>query len=252
MDIAALHGHAERRDLGQSQEILSLREAMLDRVAEGWRLRRIVSVATRAVLERELAVIADVEARINEPQLEVRALVTDSVPILAPLIIDGRCAILATEDPGRFGAYEGIVFTDIATIDLCQRYFDSLWSDERAIRVRTPGGLRENEVERLQAEIDALLFYEEHRARSGLTAREHWSAVATAIQDYEAALAEAPSSSPAAVAEQKDVLSEIESEIAKPEPSSRKLRALAQRLGPYAVGASAVADIAARILRLVS
>jgi uncharacterized protein (TIGR02391 family) len=155
LDIAALHGHAERREVAQSELSRALMEAMLARVAQGWRLRRIVSITTEARLERELAIISRIDGG-GSARVEVRVLVTDSVPVLAPLVIGESMAFLAAEDPRDFGVYESLLFRDRDSVAFCARYFDSLWNDDRAIRLRTQGGLRPDGLQRVRRAISGL------------------------------------------------------------------------------------------------
>jgi len=154
MDMAALHGHAERREVAQSSLSKALMDVMLARVAQGWRLRRVVSITTEARLRRELETIGRIDER-GQARMEVRVLVTDSVPVLAPLIIGRTVAFLAAEDPRDFGAYETLMFTDADSIAFCMRYFESLWTDDRAVRLRTQAGLRRDGIERIRDQLRA-------------------------------------------------------------------------------------------------
>ena len=81
---------------------------------------------------------------------------TDSVPVLAPLIIGRSVAFLAAEDPRDFAAYEALMFRDENSIAFCVRYFESLWTDDRAIRLRTQAGLRPDGLERIRDQLRAL------------------------------------------------------------------------------------------------
>lgn len=155
MDIAALHGHAERRDVAQSPLGKALMDAMWERVAQGWRLRRVVSISTQERLQRELGLIEHID-EYGQTRLEVRVLVTDSVPVLAPLVIGRSVAFLAAEDPRDFGAYEGLMFRDEDSVAFCVRYFESLWHDDRAIRLRTQAGLRSDGLDRIKDQLKAL------------------------------------------------------------------------------------------------
>ncbi len=130
-------------------------DAMLTRVSQGSRLRRLVSITTEARLRRELTMIRSIDER-GQTRVEVRVLVTDSVPVLAPLIIGQSAAFLAAEDPRDFGVYEGLMFRDADSIDFCARYFESLWTDDRAVRLRTQAGLRRDGLERIQDQLRLL------------------------------------------------------------------------------------------------
>jgi uncharacterized protein (TIGR02391 family) len=162
LDIAALHGHAERREIAQSPFSLTLMEAMLARVREGWRLRRAVSITSDARLDRELQLIQRLDEFPDRCRAEVRIFVTDSVPVLAPLIIERSIVFLGAEDPRDFGASEGLMITGEAGVAFCERYFESLWTDDRAVRIRTQAGLRQEGLERVRNEMMIL----DHRALS--------------------------------------------------------------------------------------
>jgi hypothetical protein len=52
--------------------------------------------------------------------------------------------------------HEGLIFVEEPGIDFCERYFESLWNDDRAVRLRTQAGLREEGLERIHDEMRVL------------------------------------------------------------------------------------------------
>jgi hypothetical protein len=171
IDIASIHALAEHQAHGSSELTLALRDAMLERVREGWTLRRIVSITTQDGLTRE-RVSLDLIKAIPRARVEIRAIVVDAIPVLAPLIVGTQVAFLASEDDRDFAASEGLEFRSRDAIDAAQSYFDLLWDDPRAIRLRTSAaGIQESELAKAEAELFAFGRYQEHRRKSGLVSR---------------------------------------------------------------------------------
>ncbi len=133
---------------------------MLERVREGWTLRRIVSLTTQEGLMRERSALDLIDA-IPNARVAIRAIVVDAVPILAPLIVGTNVAFLASEDARDFAAAEGLEFRSRETIDAAQRYFDLLWDDPRVIRLRSSAaGTLESGLVRAEAELFAFGYYQ--------------------------------------------------------------------------------------------
>jgi hypothetical protein len=64
---------------------------------------------------------------------------------------------------------EGLEFHSPEMIDAMQQYFDLLWRDPRAIRLRTSAaGTLESAVSRVEAELRAFGKYQQHRRDRGL------------------------------------------------------------------------------------
>ena len=170
IDIASIHALAEHQAHRSSELTRALRDAMLERVREGWTLRRIVSLTTQEGLMRERSALDLIDA-IPNARVAIRAIVVDAVPILAPLIVGTNVAFLASEDARDFAAAEGLVFRSRETIDAAQRYFDLLWDDPRVIRLRSSAaGTLESGLVRAEAELFAFGYYQEDRRTSGLAA----------------------------------------------------------------------------------
>ncbi len=168
IDIASIHALAEHQAHRSSELTRALRDAMLERVREGWTLHRIVSITTQDGLARERAAL-DLIDIIPNARVEIRAIIVDAVPILAPLIVGTKAAFLASEDDRDFAAAEGLELRSRDTIDAAQRYFDLLWNDPRTIRLHSSAsGTLESELAKAEAELFAFGRYQEHRRKSGL------------------------------------------------------------------------------------
>jgi hypothetical protein len=168
ISIASIHGLAEHEADRSSDLTRALRDAMLERVREGWSLHRIVSIATEAGLKRELVGLKLIDA-IPDARVEMRAVIVDAMPVLAPLIVAGQVAFASSEDDRDFAALEGLEFHSPEMIDAMQQYFDLLWRDPRAIRLRTSAaGTLESAVSRVEAELRAFGKYQQHRRDRGL------------------------------------------------------------------------------------
>ena len=169
IQIASIHALAENEADRSSDLTRALRDAMFDRVKEGWSMYRIVSITTEAGLKRERVGLEMIDA-IPEARVEVRAIVVDSIPVLAPLIVADKVAFVALEDDRDFAASEGLEFHSPETVDAVQRYFDLLWGDPRMIRLRTSAaGTLEAGVNRVEAEVRAFAKYQQHRQERGLS-----------------------------------------------------------------------------------
>lgn len=170
IDIASVHALAEPHAQRPSELTLALRNAMLERVREGWTLRRVVSLTTQEGLTRERKSLELIDA-IPDARVEIRAIVVDAVPIMAPLIVGGAIAFLAFEDARDFAAADGLEFRSQEAIEAVQRYFDLLWDDPRGIRLRSSAaGTLESGLVRAEAELFAFGHYQEDRRTSGLAA----------------------------------------------------------------------------------
>lgn len=92
------------------------------------------------------------------------------MPVLAPLVVGARVAFVSFEDDRDFAAAEGLEFTSPRAVGAVQQYFDLLWRDSRAIRLRTSAaGTLESGVTRAEAELRAFAKYQRHRHESGLS-----------------------------------------------------------------------------------
>lgn len=132
IDIASIHALAERQAQRSSELTIALRDAMFERVREGWTLRRVVSLTTQEGLTRERKALELIDA-IPNARVEIRAIVVDAVPIMAPLIVGDIVAFLAFEDARDFAAADGLEFRSREAVETPQRYFDLLWDDPRVI-----------------------------------------------------------------------------------------------------------------------
>jgi hypothetical protein len=119
IDIASIHALAEHEAQRPSELTLGLRDAMLERVREGWTLRRVVSLTTQTGLMRERRALEVIDA-IPNGRVEIRAIVVDAVPIMAPLVVGDAVAFLAFEDARDFGAADGLEFRSREAIVLAQ------------------------------------------------------------------------------------------------------------------------------------
>jgi len=142
VDIASLHGHAERRHLNPSEHALALRGEVMRLVGDGWTLRRLTTIRTPERLDQEEKNMELIAKTCKRPAVEVRALTVESLPLFAPIVVGRRLAVLGLEDPQEFGAGSGLMLTGRAA-DLCAAYFEDLWNDERCIRLRTRAGVRQ-------------------------------------------------------------------------------------------------------------
>ena len=155
IDIASLHGHAERRHLDPSAQALALRSEVLRLVGEGWTLRRLTSIRSLRRLAQEEEGLALFEGTCEHPAVEVRVLVGESLPLFAPIIVGRRVAVLGLEDPQEFGAGSGLELSGRAA-DVCAGYFDDLWNNERCIRLRTLAGTKAEGIKTVRQAIAAL------------------------------------------------------------------------------------------------
>jgi hypothetical protein len=136
IDIASIHALAEHQVQRSSALTIALRDAMFERVRGGWTLRRVVSLTTQEGLIRGRKALELIDA-IPNARVEIRAIVVDAVPIMAPLVIGNEVAVLAFEDARDFAAADGLEFRARGAVETAQRYFDLLWDDPRAIRLRS-------------------------------------------------------------------------------------------------------------------
>jgi hypothetical protein len=170
IDIASIHALAEHEAQQQSELTLALRDAMFELVREGWTLRRVVSLTTQTGLMRELKALELIDA-IPNGRVEIRGIVVDAIPIMAPLVVGDTAAFLAFEDARDFAAADGLEFRSREAIDTAQGYFDLLWDDPRAIRLRSSAaGTLAAGVARAEAELFAFGHYQDDRRTSGLAA----------------------------------------------------------------------------------
>ena len=155
IDLASLHGNSERRHLDPSEAALMFRAEVVRLVGQGWTLRRLTTIRTRRRLEQERDGLAVFQKSCRRPVIEVRAIVSESLPLFAPIVIGGDVAILGLEDPHEFGAGAGLELRGSAA-QLCAAYFKDLWDDERCIRLRTRAGIRSDGFLRAQSAIDEI------------------------------------------------------------------------------------------------
>lgn len=108
-----------------SREILEFRRAMVERAAEGWRMR-FVMVARNPV---RLEMFRNVVDQVDGPDVEIRAYAA-SVPMsLSPLIVANRDVVLAY-DHRRFERPDaGIILRSRPIVEWADHYFDQLYMD---------------------------------------------------------------------------------------------------------------------------
>jgi hypothetical protein len=150
VDIAALHGTREDRALRPSSDAKALRDRLMELVAAGWRIRRLVAINSPGRLEDEEAWIASLP---RGAEVEVRALPLTGAPMLAPLIIAGESAFLATDSGSSYGVDRVLALRSAASRRFGTEYFDQLWDDERAVRLRTLTGPRPAAFRGLSAQL---------------------------------------------------------------------------------------------------
>jgi hypothetical protein len=155
IDIASLQGHAEHRHLEPASDALRLKAEVTRLVEAGWSLRRVATVSSVERLEQLHEEMVQLERDSARPLTELRAFVTDSLPLLAPMVVGGWIAIAGLEARNEFGIASGLELRDPHAVALCAEYFQMLWDDERAIRLRTPAGIRGEGFERARRDIAA-------------------------------------------------------------------------------------------------
>jgi hypothetical protein len=154
IDIASLHGHAERRHLDPSEHALALRSEVMRLVGAGWTLRRLTTIRTARRLAQEEENMELIGKTRDRPRVEVRAITAESLPLFAPITVGRRIAVLGLEDPQEFGAGSGLLLTGSAA-ELCVAYFQDLWDDERCVRLRTRAGIRQEGLDHVRESIAA-------------------------------------------------------------------------------------------------
>jgi hypothetical protein len=152
--IASLRPPSQPRRPQTNARTDRLINACLARMADGWKIRRIVGVAVYDIarLDRELQrplPVCDAGA------YEMKVIVGNPVPVLAPLLIGYQHAVIGTHDAEGAGIERGLILTDDASIDFVDIYFDRLWALPEAILVRTAAGPVEDGVARVRGLLDA-------------------------------------------------------------------------------------------------
>jgi hypothetical protein len=162
LSIASMHGHGGLRlddvrptppDLPRA--IKKFDQALSSRIKSDpeapWYVRELCNVTTPKRFQLVLGRMGD---RDRAPNYEVRAYCKPgALPMLAPLIVGGADVLLATEHETLYRAGTCIHFRGTRAVKWATGYFDRLWG-RAEFELRTPMGVRGNEVERLQVAID--------------------------------------------------------------------------------------------------
>jgi hypothetical protein len=153
---ASLHGHSGSPTTPAGEEVQLLKEEMDEALRAGWHLYRLVSIARSDADDaaKELNRQVDIaRARREIGTIDVRVVIGDLVPMLVPLVIGDRKALLGLDDQHRNHIAQIIELPDPGAIRVCTDYFDQLWGDPRMFRIAGPGGIDEDEVRRAHAKL---------------------------------------------------------------------------------------------------
>jgi hypothetical protein len=122
-----------------------LMEAVYDRLDEGWTVRRLLNISSLERLDWELA-----HQPAGKPRLELRVLVGDPPPLLTPLVIGNRHAVIARPDPQGAGVSDAVLLKGAAAVRLATDSFDALWDHPGLIKLRSQQGIDPDAVTRLR------------------------------------------------------------------------------------------------------
>jgi hypothetical protein len=157
--LAALHGLNEMRRL-ERDPISPATRAFNDALKrcidacgpDGWYVRSLFNVPDKARLsqiEQRLIDAGDVEG------FEVRVFaLQQSLPILSPLIIGDHDAFIAVDDPTYYRVNSGIHLRGSDNARVLMRYWDPLWNNERAVKLRTGTGIHAKNLALLWEQVD--------------------------------------------------------------------------------------------------
>jgi class 3 adenylate cyclase len=159
--LAALHGLNEMRRL-ERDPITAATKAFNERLKQcinscgpdGWYVRSLFNVPDKTRL-------AQIEQRLNEAGdvegFEVRVFVLhQALPILSPMIIGDYDAFIAVDDPTYYRVQCGIHLRGSANVRVLMKYWDSLWNNERAVKLRTGTGVHTQNLAQLREQIDRI------------------------------------------------------------------------------------------------
>jgi hypothetical protein len=162
IDVASLRSlhdaRAARIDADYPAHVVALHEALESHVRDGGHVRRIVALTNLAQLEIECERQSRLREQCDPAFYELRAYVLDMTPGLAPLVIEGRCALLGMSDPAAVGVLKACVFRSTPGIDFCAKAFEGFWNDSRAWWLTTMGrGISQTELEPVRQEVRRLV-----------------------------------------------------------------------------------------------
>jgi len=153
--LTALHGDSGKRrtvlpSRSSSRETFDslLADCMSSSGPDMWYVRELYNVIDRdrlEMIERRMERAGEAEG------YEVRAFcLQNAIPQLAPLVIGGYQLFIGIDDPTFYGVRGALRIDGEPFVQFATEYFESLWGDGRAYRLRTGTGINRDELERLR------------------------------------------------------------------------------------------------------
>jgi hypothetical protein len=138
--LCSLHGHRGQRHGGRSEREDALRSAIEDHAGAGGVLNRLATYLSPDRLDQDLKEIESLCTRVPGARVEARALVIDTPPVLAPLLVGEEVAFLARDDHHLHGVDGGIEIRGSHGLQMCALAFRDLWQDHRSEWIWTKAG----------------------------------------------------------------------------------------------------------------
>ena len=120
-----------------------LYEAQNSHIARGGAVRRVVRYWRIDDLEADLRWIAELMDREPRALVETRALIAESPPAMATMVVGERLGAIAREDPLTARLIQGVTFTDAPGVRFCEGVFSAVANDPHAYLIAGPNGIQE-------------------------------------------------------------------------------------------------------------
>jgi AcrR family transcriptional regulator len=124
-----------------------LYEAQRSHIARGGPVRRVVRYWRIQDLDADLSWIAELGQRESRALVETRALIAESPPVMATMVVGERLGAIARDDPLTARLIQGVTFTDAPGVRFCEGTFNAIANDPHSYLIAGPNGIQERGVQ---------------------------------------------------------------------------------------------------------
>lgn len=113
---------AEKSTTERTDQLIN---ACIERVADGWRVYRVITVTSLERLEHELGRYVPPS---DEGTYQLKVMLRTDAPSLAPLVIGRTHAVLGNENAHGAGVENAILMHDQEGVEFVETYFERVWN----------------------------------------------------------------------------------------------------------------------------
>lgn len=155
--VAALHGQRRKPSPAQPHPAFEIFDSALKRCANStgpdmWQMREIINVTEMARFEMILKRLKETQ---SAEGLEIRAFCLENAfPQMSPLIIGSEDVLFGIDDAKFYRVRGAIHLQGSECVKMATEFFDSLWTDDRIIKLRSACEVDWDQVDALKNEIE--------------------------------------------------------------------------------------------------